>query len=37
LTEWNGLIAQVNAGDGELLQILIDFELGGFHVAASDL
>jgi hypothetical protein len=35
--EWNGLIAEVNVGDGELLQILTDFALGGFHVAASDL
>jgi hypothetical protein len=37
LAELNDLIAQVNVGDGELLQILTDFELDGFHVAASDL
>ena len=37
LAEWNGLIAEINVGDGKLLQILTDFELGGFHVAASDL
>jgi hypothetical protein len=37
LAEWNCLIAEVNVGDGELLQILTDFEQGGFHVAASDL
>ena len=37
LAEWNGLIAEVNVADGELLQILTDVELDGFHVAASDL
>jgi hypothetical protein len=37
LAEWNCLIAEVNVGDEELLQILTDFEQGGFHVAASDL
>jgi hypothetical protein len=37
LAEWNGLMAEVNVGDGELLQTLTDFELGGFDVTASDL